>query len=523
MSVKTINHLELEDVHNLFDSVIFLRGEEYFEEGLVTSIEPVNIFTLTGTVRGNQIYTVSISIDADGDIRCDCSCPCDFNCKHAAALLLKWLSIKESYRKRLRQVKPPVKETLAEILSKKSKTELITLVETIVENHPELKTYVTIEKGEIFSKVKKLFSSFLEWYEVKNLIHQLEVILKGIKNNRNQWDKDFFEEMKACSLLMRDHVENMQDEGELGSLLEDWFRVYGEIFAHLKPDKGEKNRFIQTVVEWMNEEEYGFDGIYMEALYGMCQSREDVLLIEKHAQGCEYYDNYYKEFLLRLYDKVGMDERYMKVAQELGLTVKLIDKLISLGKLEEALKVCKKNSGKEFSETIENKKIAILRRLGRKKEVQKNLFRLLQKTGRLRYFLELKEETPKGEWRKLLRQIISDAEQRKKRSLLSRIYYNEGDYEMAYKYAQGVTDLDYLELLAKKLSINHADLACKVFRKLCFEWIRAGSGWPYKKAGKMLEAIKRLDKEGGFYRRTKQEIIQRHKKKWSLIEVIEKI
>lgn len=41
--MKTIKNIKIEDVHNLFDSIIFLRGEEYFEEGCVTSIEPINI------------------------------------------------------------------------------------------------------------------------------------------------------------------------------------------------------------------------------------------------------------------------------------------------------------------------------------------------------------------------------------------------------------------------------------------------------------------------------------------------
>ena len=91
--IKNIKDITVEDIQDLFDSVIYLRGEEYFEEGLVTSIEPLNTVTITGTVRGNRSYTVSVSIDDDGNLISDCSCPCDFDCKHAAALLLKWLSI----------------------------------------------------------------------------------------------------------------------------------------------------------------------------------------------------------------------------------------------------------------------------------------------------------------------------------------------------------------------------------------------------------------------------------------------
>jgi len=119
--MKTIKDIKIEDVQNLFDSIIFLRGEEYFEEGCVRSIEPINSVTINGIVSGNQNYNVSVSIDAEGDIICDCWCPCDFNCKHAAALLLKWLSIKDNYNKKLKDIESFKKESINQILAKKSK------------------------------------------------------------------------------------------------------------------------------------------------------------------------------------------------------------------------------------------------------------------------------------------------------------------------------------------------------------------------------------------------------------------
>ena len=106
--IKTIKDITIEDIQDLFDSVIHLRGEEYFEEGLVISIEPLNTNTITGIVRGNQNYTVSVTID-DGNLICDCSCPCDFDCKHAAALLLKWLSIKNKQSASLKEGIPKAK------------------------------------------------------------------------------------------------------------------------------------------------------------------------------------------------------------------------------------------------------------------------------------------------------------------------------------------------------------------------------------------------------------------------------
>ena len=133
--MKTIKDITIEDVQDLFDSVIFLRGEEYFEEDCVKSIDPVNTNTITGIVRGNQNYNVTISIDSEDDTICNCSCPCDFNCKHAAALLLKWLSLKGRFDKELKGIKREPKESIEQILARKSKEELIELVGAFIGKH----------------------------------------------------------------------------------------------------------------------------------------------------------------------------------------------------------------------------------------------------------------------------------------------------------------------------------------------------------------------------------------------------
>jgi hypothetical protein len=39
----------------------------------------------------------------------------------------------------------------------------------------------------------------------------------------------------------------------------------------------------------------------------------------------------------------------------------------------------------------------------------------------------------------------------------------------------------------------------------------------------MLEALKKFDRKGELFKRTKKEIISKHKKKWSLMQIIEKI
>lgn len=528
---KSLIDITIEGVQGLFDSIIYLRGEEYFEEGSVKSIEPIDSSTLVGVVRGNENYNVTITIDSEEDISCECSCPCDFNCKHAAALLLKWLSIKSGYNKELKEAKLRKKESIKDILDKKSKEELIGLLTEFLSKHPELKPLVKIERKEIVSKIRRLLSDFVDWDEISDLISQLEIILEGIKRNKGSWDRELLNEMEICSKIMIEGQENVHDEGDLGLFLEDWFLLYGEIFSSLKPSKQEKRGFLQKIMELMQKDEYGLDSSFEKAFVGVCTSKEDIELIKEvykpnKPEDEDYYDGQeedYEQFYLELYDKIGCNDEYLQIARKSGFSLDVIDKLIFLKKWEEALEECKKAKNRENFEDIDNRRIEILRKLGRNEEVKKVLLNLAKITGDINYVLKLKKESSAGEWKSYFTQVISDSEKKSRDSLLSKIYFHESDYKNAFEYSNSIRDTDYLELLAKKLSIKHPLLACNIFRRLCFSWIDSGSGWPYKKAGKMLEAIKKLDKKGDFFNKTRAGIIKEHKKKYSLMEVIEDV
>ena len=146
---------------------------------------------------------------------------------------------------------------------------------------------------------------------------------------------------------------------------------------------------------------------------------------------------------------------------------------------------------------------------------------LTKKLGNITYALQLKQESSAEEWRKYSREIINYSRNNNQHSFLSRFYYEEKDFKNAHEYSKNLRDAAYLELLAKKLSKEHPELASDLFKKLCFYFIGQGSGWPYQKAGKMLEALKKTDNAGGIFRRTKGEIVKTYGKKYSLMAIIE--
>ena len=522
--IKSIYEINKESTRELFDDVIYYRGEEYKQEGCVRSIEAINATTLTGIVQGNQKYMVSITIDEEGDILCNCSCPCDFNCKHAAAILLDWISSKECKEKTLHKSNKEPIETLDQVLTKKSKDDLILLMKLFIERYPELTLYLHVDAYKLILKIHRLFYEDWNWHNIDLLISELEMILQGIQTNKNQWNKKLIKEMKTASQIMIDYNGDINDNGQLAFFLDEWFLTYGEIVASKNPTKKQKMEFIKTIINWIKEDKIGLSHTIQQALLGMCSTEKDIDLINAQLKSIEYNDSefdYHSNLIINMYDKIGMNEKYIQSAIQSGQEIKAIEKLMQVKRFDEALNLCEHSKNNTID--LLSKKAAILQELGRTQEYHQCILQLIQETGQYSYAVQLKQKSTKKEWQLYRDIIINDAKEKNLDMFLSRLYYDEGDYKKAYEFSDEITDDGYLELLAKKLSKTNPELSCRILRNLCFDFVKKGSGWPYKKTGSLLKNMKRIDEAGSFFQETKRQLIEKHKKKYSLMKIIKNI
>lgn len=529
--MDSIKEITEEDIEEQFAGQIITRGEEYFEEGLVESIEFIDDQSISGVVLGNDKYNVTVSLDSDGEIICDCTCPYDYKCKHAVALLLKWISQKKGDIKEKinldEETESNIKEeSIDKILSDKDKEELIILIKNMLSKNPDLRSLIVIRKNEIVQKIRRLFSGFWEWNQVRGLISELELLLEGIRKSKRLWNKELFDEIEKASSIIRKNYDNIHDEGDLGLFLEDWYEVLGEIFASTNPSNEEKVEFIKRYVLLTEKDDYGMDGCYEKAILGMCMNFGDFELVKQNYKFDEnkedYGDkDYYISFYLDILEKIGEDETYLLFSKDKGFNIERIKKLIELKRYKEALSDCLNQ--KEFSVDVENLKIQIYRKLKDIPKIKNILFNLSNKTGDISYAKKLKKECDNKEWNDFLNKIIDNARKNNWKEFLSRIYYGEGNYKKAYDYGKDLSKDDYLELLSKKLTDDYPKDTCQILRNLCFKFINHGSGWPYKKAGQLLKQIKKIDDSGSFFKKTKNEIILNHKKKYSLMNIIERI
>jgi len=168
-----------------------------------------------------------------------------------------------------------------QILSKKEKKELILIIENFIDKYPELESLIKIEKREIIVKIKRLFSYFLEWNQVKDLIFQLDIILEGIKKNKKSWDKDLLNELEISADIMINSIDNVHGEDEIAIFLEEWFEIIGEVFIRTKPSISEKKEFINKICKWIDKDDYGLSKSFEKALVIICKTKQDLELIKE--------------------------------------------------------------------------------------------------------------------------------------------------------------------------------------------------------------------------------------------------
>ena len=68
------------------------RGRHYQRDGRVKDLATTESGSLVASVLGSELYDVQVSMDSDGNLASQCTCPYGFDCKHAVATVLEYLS-----------------------------------------------------------------------------------------------------------------------------------------------------------------------------------------------------------------------------------------------------------------------------------------------------------------------------------------------------------------------------------------------------------------------------------------------
>ena len=334
----------------------YQRGRNYADAGRVIATRRRGD-TLRALCLGSVPvpYRLHATIGDDGEIEAECTCPVGHGgrCKHVAALLLTWLLNPEAFVEGV---------DLEAILDDKNKEELIDLLLTLSAGNPQFEQLLETAVGgdrespspgaefyrqQVETAIMPLeshwdFSSGGYGYggEVPAIVNQGDAMIQ-----REDW--------RGAAAVYRGALEGVSESDALsydeeGSLVEAVWRCIaglGVCLEHLD-DPADREPIIDSLFEtfYTDISEYGGIDLSLgapEILITRTTPEERDELIERVQEVMppedEWAHDSYAQLLLELETEKLTGEEYIERSRELGLTDRLVERLLSLGRHDEAL------------------------------------------------------------------------------------------------------------------------------------------------------------------------------------------
>jgi uncharacterized Zn finger protein len=357
--MSTIPEITEQDIRRFIDAQSFLRGQNYFNNGAIFDAQRQGMI-LKGRCQGSRslAYTVEVTFGDQDILDNDCSCPLGSYCKHVAALLLTWVHRPQEF------IEQPEYDKL---LEQYGKEELISLIKKMLRREPDLETLLsTVSKPQepVNPQIyQRQIDSILrraghEWGAANEIVDEF--------NSIKVTADDFVEQGAYANAVtiyevvvhaMLDNLYNYEDALEQGSFHE----LVGECIDQLsvcldevKDDQALRERILQLLFDV-----YKFDvegggislgeespGIMLE--HSIAEERRVIArwvrkAIATTAKGesdwsSKYHQQWYGGFLLELEADTLDDEAYLRICRETGRIGDAVDRLLVLGRVDEAIK-----------------------------------------------------------------------------------------------------------------------------------------------------------------------------------------
>jgi tetratricopeptide (TPR) repeat protein len=346
------------DIQKWVGNKAFQRGYRYFEDEAILNPRRRGQ-SLISECQGSQPapYRVEIRLGAEGVLDGRCSCPAGDggHCKHAAALLLTWLHEPELF------IEVPELEL---VLEERSKDDLISLIREMVTRHPDLEQLLELSalsnlpSGEILQpdliaqQIRRAFSSaggeqgdnaqiaenlqtildlgedLLDREEVQNASTVYETLMEGMLVYEDclyhDQGGDFGQVLAECEQGIQDCLGSTQDAGLRQGLLHTLFDFY--LWDLQAGGLGFADETPSILAQQANaEEKQMISGWIQEELNDSGEWGEDS---QRRSLGGLW---------LTLMSGALDDETYLRICRVTGRSQDLIDRLLSLDRVDEAL------------------------------------------------------------------------------------------------------------------------------------------------------------------------------------------
>ena len=221
--------MNLNNFENHIDPVILGRGQEYYDDGAVLSLE-FEGDTWIAEVSGTDTYTVSLSLDDTGEIiESYCDCPYDFGpvCKHQVAVLY---AMQDQPLKKIKQKSIEIKESLEKTLNGLDKKTLVSVLLDIAAEDKKIKADLLFrfaKKEDALNRARNLIKAsirdamsdgFVEYADTHAATRGARKVLDTID------DMNIFDAVNIYFIVLEEmiHLQEFCDDsnGEVGGVIE---------------------------------------------------------------------------------------------------------------------------------------------------------------------------------------------------------------------------------------------------------------------------------------------------------------
>ncbi len=530
----------------------FQRGRSYFKSGAI--LDPrLQDNTLKAWCQGSrpQPYHLWVVCGTEGIKEADCSCPVGGGgrCKHVAALLLTWSDQPDSFRE---------VEDLDTNLERHSKSELIALIKQMVKVHPNLESLLATtppEDGrssplvdpESYRRQAELAirTSFDDWGWGGT--GDIDVVLGSGDNFLAKSDyANAGIVYQAVAQEVFEHFEMVHDdEGEyLYDVVNRCVQGLGNCLVAGDGGMAARETALQALFDiYRSDSDYGgYAGEAAEDLIPNHATDDEKRVIADWARTAMLaatgrYDSYrrqrYGGFLLALEDDHLDDDAFLEICRESGRLDDLVDRLLTLERLDEALDEADRaqdfdlltlagifgaNGYGRRLEPLVAKRIETTRIDGlvvwlkdqheARGELAEALVlakQLLEQRPGLARYQDVRELSQRlGIWQATRSELLAEWAAARQYGVLTDVYLNEGEIDLALKSVRQLERTshyagDRLIRVAQAAAETRPQAAVEIYQEQAEKWIEARGRKRYQ------EACIHLTKVRDLYRQMSQE------------------
>ncbi len=351
------------DIRNWVGEQSLAKGRPYFRDGsIINPRRQGDLLKAQCVGSASQPYRVELTPGAKGIVAGHCSCPVGDGgrCKHAAALLLTWINDPAAFTE---------VDALRTTLDKQSKEALIALMLKMLDRYPDLEALVELSLLSPTQATKPLDAKVIV-RQVNNLFKQLEdeygsayeaadkaKDIKQLGDNYavvGDWHNavTVYQTVAEGILEQYETFGEADQDGDLVEVVNECVTGLGEALATVK-EASLRETILHTLFD-IKKWDVNWGGIDM-GYAALDLILQQATATEKHmvaqwvraampkAEGgvFNYRRQNYGGLLLSLEAETIDDETFLRICREFDRLQDLVDRLLSLHRVEEALSAVK--------------------------------------------------------------------------------------------------------------------------------------------------------------------------------------